>query len=369
MYSNKSNTHTTMIKTIATGLILGCSMCTAADSMSLQLFRTLAKETEGNFAFSPAGVENIINTLKKYSAGETLAELNRLPLGKPATFNINTEQADGLFVSTHLPLVPGVQDAVSVNFGKSAEAAQTINNWCAEHTHGLIKKLVQASDFSDLTAFVATNAIYLKENWQFPFDPNDSFPGEFTTADGQTVTVNMMSCTAKFPAAKGEDWVAIALPYAAKSATGEPCYFIAISPTEDARGFATTLTDEKYKGILSRIAYAGGQTRVIMPSFTIDAEAIKLNNALKAAGLNTIFSHADFSRLTTTQKDMYLSQVLQKCYIKVDEQGTEAAAATAAIVNFRAMPRTVVLDRPFIWVIGSLTGDTTPLFMGIVEQP
>ena len=358
------------IKTIAAALVMGCGLCTAADSLSIQLFRTLAKETEGNMAFSPQGVENVLNTLKKYSAGDTLAELESLPMAATApAFNINVKQADALFVANNLPLVPGVKDAVSVNFGQSEKAAQTINEWCRAHTNGLIKKLVQANDFSVLTAFVATNAIYMKEKWQFPFAPNDSFPGEFTTADGKTVSANMMSCTAKFPAAKGEDWVAIALPYAASAPTGEPCYFIAISPTKDIRNFATTLTDAKYRAIINCIGYAGGQTRVVMPSFTVDTSTLNLNNALKAAGLKKIFSYADFSRLTTSQTDLYLSAVLQKCYVKVEEQGTEAAAATAAIVNFRAMPRTVVLDRPFIWVIGSLSANTTPLFMGIVEQP
>lgn len=359
------------IKTIAAALVMGCGLCTAADSLSIQLFRTLAKETEGNMVFSPQGVENVLNTLKKYSAGDTAAELKALPMGKAPAFNINVKQADALFVANNLPLVPGVKDAVSVNFGQSEKAAQTINDWCSTHTNGLIKKLVQANDFSELTAFVATNAIYMKEKWQFPFDPNDSFPGEFTTANGKTVPANMMSCTAKFPAAKGEDWVAVALPYAATAPKGETCYFIAISPTKDIRQFATTLTDKKYSAIINRIAYTGEKTKVIMPSFTVDGSTLNLNNALKAAGLKKIFSYADFSRLTTSQTDLYLSAVLQKCYVKVEEQGTEAAAATAAIANYRSIPRirTVVLDRPFIWVIGSLSANSTPLFMGIVEQP
>lgn len=357
------------IKTIAATLMLGTGLCSAADSLSMQLFRTLAKETEGNLAFSPAGVENVLNSLKQYSAGDTLAELNALPMSKaPVSFNIKVEQADGLFVADKLTLVPGVTNAVSIDFGKSDEAAQTINAWCAKHTNGMIKKLVQASDFSGLTAFVATNAIYLKENWKYPFDPNNSFPGEFKTADGKTVPAHMMSRTAKFPAARGEDWVAVALPYAASATGGEPCYFIAISPTEDIRGFASTLTDEKYRSIVGSIGYAGGQTRVIMPAFTIDGAALSLTNALKAAGLKDIFNAADFSRLTTAD-NIYLSAVLQKCYVKVDEQGTEAAAATAAVANFRAMPRTVSLDRPFIWVIGELNGSSAPLFMGIVEKP
>ncbi len=359
------------IKTIATAIVLGSGLCSAADSLSMQLFRTVAKETEGNIAISPQGVENVLNTLKKYSVGDTLAELEALPMAKTApTFNINVKQADDLFVANNLPLVPGVKDAVSINFGNAKQAAQTINEWCSSHTNGLIKKLVQANDISPLTAFVATNAIYMKEKWQVPFDPNDSFTGEFTTANGKTVPANMMSCTAKFPAARGEDWVAVALPYAATAPKGETCYFIAISPTKDIRHFATTLTDEKYRDIINRIDYTGVQTKVIMPSFTVDGSTLNLNNALKAAGLKKIFSYADFSRLTTSKTDLYLSAVLQKCYVKVEEQGTEAAAATAAFVSYRAMPRirTVVLDRPFIWIIGSLSANTTPLFMGIVEQ-
>lgn len=357
------------IKSIATSLILGAGLCCAADSLSLQLFRTLSKETTGNLAFSPAGVENVLNTLKQYSAGTTLAELNALNMPDiGTTFNIRVEQADGLFVADKLPLVPGVDGAVKIDFSQSAQAADAINAWCAKHTHGLIKKLVQAGDFSALTAFVAANAIYLKEQWKYPFDPNDSFTGEFTTADGKKIPAQMMSRTAKFPAARGEDWDAIALPYAASAPIGEPCYFIAISPTEDIRSFASTLTDEKYGEIISRIGYAGGQTRVIMPSFTIDGEALTLNNALQAAGLKQIFNDADFSRLTPS-KGLYLSKVVQKCYVKVDEQGTEAAAATAVIVSWRAMPHAVSLDRPFIWVIGELNGKSTPLFMGIVERP
>ena len=358
------------LKTIAAAIALGTAgFSSASDSLSMQLFRELAQNTQGNLAFSPAGVENILNTLKSYSAGETLAELDALPMNEHSPkLNIAVQQADGLFVSNKLTLRPDIKNAVTINFAENNKAAQVINKWCAEHTNGRIKKLVQPQDFSALTAFVATNAIYLKENWMFPFDPHDSFEGEFKTADGRTITTNMMSCTAKFPAAKGEDWVAVALPYAA-TAQGEQCYFIAISPTKDIRHFATTMTDAKYKDIIGRIGYARGNTRVIMPSFTVDGNTLNLNKALEQAGLKKIFTHADFSRLTTSTEAIYLSKVMQKCFVKVDEQGTEAAAATAAVANFRALPRAVVLDRPFLWFITDLSGTSTPLFMGILEQP
>lgn len=365
------------LKTLTAALLMSAGLgyaTEANDTLSLELFRNLAATTEGNLAYSPTGVEAVLRQLKTYSAGETLAELSALPMSdKAATFNINTTQADALFVAQTLPLQPGVTDVVTLNFGQSAQAAQTINSWFSKHTNGLINKLVQASDFSALTAFVAANALYMKEKWAYPFNPNKSFPGEFTLANGDTIEVNMMSRTAKFAAVKGEDWVAIALPYAASRKVGNNCYFIAIRPTKDARGFASTLSAEQYNDILTRLRdaqeYGPTSCRIIMPSFTVDGAAMSLNDALQAAGLKNIFNKADFSKLTTTTKEIYLSKVMQKCYVSVNEEGTEAAAATAAIANFRSLPRTVQLDRPFIWIISDLSCTTTPLFMGIVEKP
>ncbi len=362
-----------LLKTITATLALGTGLCSAsADTLSLQILRTLAQESTGNIAFSPAGVENILRSLRQYSAGDTLRELNTLGIGAPTTYNVRMEQADGLFVANTLPLVPGIKEPVKVDFQQNQQAADTINKWCAAHTHNRITKLVQANDFSSITAFVATNAIYMKEKWQYAFDGNDSLPGEFKTASGKSISVEMMSHTAQYPTAVGNDWVAIALPYAAATPGGEPCYFIAIQPTGDARKFAAGLTQEQYSTIVDSLSRAHGKAQVIMPAFTIDSGTIQLNKALKQAGLKRIFSKADFSRLTTSQADLHLSQVLQKCYIKISREGTEAAAATAAIVNFRSIGpqiQRIELNRPFIWVIGNLSSKDTPLFMGILQQP
>ena len=361
------------IASIIAALCLGLQPVATAqepDSFSLQLFRSVVKESSGNVAISPAGVESVLTTLKQYSAGETLDELKSLPMsGEKVKFDISVQQADGMFVAENLPLQPEVKDAVSVNFAKNEEAARTINSWVSEHTEGLIRKLVSPADLSSLTAFVATNAMYLEAQWLFPFDKKSSFTGEFTTEDGNTVEVNMMSRLDKFPAVKGEDWVAVALPYKAAVSSGSPCWFIAICPKGDVRKFAAGLTQEKYAGILTRLSDAAGRKRVIMPSFTIETGTVNLNNALKDMGLRTIFAKADFSRLTSSRRDIYLSKVLQKCYVKVDEQGTVAAAATGAIANFRSLPPTIVLDRPFIWMITDFSGSTAPLFMGILSRP
>ena len=355
-------------------MVLGASICSATTSeqpLSFRLFSSILQEHEGNVVFSPAGVEAILTSLKKYSAGQTLDELNALNIpGAKTHFNISVQQADGLFVSEKLALTPTVTDAVKINFENSAHAADTINTWCTERTNGLINQLVQASDFSLLTAFVATNAIYMKSDWLYPFRENESFTGSFTTADGKKSSVKMMSNTAKYPVARGKDWVAIALPYKATQNTGEHCYFVAICPMGDARKFATTLTGEKYSNILTTLSRESARVQLIMPRFTLEGDTLKLNDALKAAGLTKIFTRADFSGLLAEPRDdIFLKAVLQKCYVKVDETGTEAAAATAAIAQFRSMPRTISLNRPFIWMITDLSGNSTPLFMGIYEQP
>lgn len=356
------------IHNILAPLLMSTALC-AADAPVFDTFRLIAAETQGNLAYSPTGVESLLRILKNYSAGETLEELKALNLSeKTASYNINTTQADGLFVDNKLPLVPGVSNVEQVDFTQGQEAANTINNWFDKHTNGLIKKLVRADDFSSLTAFVATNALYLKAKWQHPFTSGD---GEFILSDGSRIETNMMRCTSKFPTAVSPDWTAVALPYEAVHQHGESCWFIAICPKENVRSFAARLTQNEYKKIIDQLSSRGQQTRVIMPSFTIEGNTLNLNNALKEIGLKQIFRKANFSQLTTTTKDLYLSRVIQKCYVKVDEQGTEAAAVTAGFVNYRVArrPQTIELNRPFLWVISDLSGAQLPLFMGILEKP
>jgi len=117
-----------MFKTITATLAFGAGLCTAnADTLSLQLLRTLAQESTGNLAFSPAGAENVLRALRQYSAGETLRELDALGIASPGTYNVHIEQADGLFVAQKLPLVPGIKEPVRVDFQHNQQAADTIN--------------------------------------------------------------------------------------------------------------------------------------------------------------------------------------------------------------------------------------------------
>lgn len=365
-----------MMKHIATTLALAGALCAEEilpeDSLSLQVFASLLKEYPGNIAYSPLSLESALETLREYSGGETRAELDKLPYAafNCPQFDIDVKQASGLFVDKNMPLQPGVQGAVSLDFTQAQQAADTINSWCSEHTEGRISQIVQAANISPLTAFIATDAIYMKADWKYPFRKNASFEGEFHTADGKTVPVNMMRNTANYNVYKGEDWVAVALPYASTKPMGNTVYFVAVCPTENAREFAGKLSYAQYREILGHLEGNDVKTQLIMPSFTVEGDAMCLNSALKAAGLNRIFTDADFSRLTTSKKPLFLEKILQKCYVKVDEQGTEAAAVTATFVSYRAMTRTVMLDRPFIWFItDGFDGWTAPLFMGIYEQP
>ena len=175
--------------------------------------------------------------------------------------------------------------------------------------------------------------------------------------------------------AEGDDWQAVAMFYDTEGRIGAPGCFIGILPKGNARDFACSLTTQKYQEI--RDTLAGGiaqQTIVRMPRFEINPGTVSLVPALKACGLNIIFTPAaDFSGFGN--EPLCISKVLQRCYVKTDEDGTEAAAITAAISICWAAapppvrPKEINFNRPFIWIIGDLNTPAHPYFMGITEEP
>lgn len=342
------------------------------DEFAINVFRDLAGNTKDNLVFSPASLESVLQLLEQGSAGKTLATYKSIPYGATGVpSSLAPLSATALFRDTALTWKPGPQadEIIPVAFDRAPkEAAKTINDWCADKTRGKITEIVNPNGLPVNTVLVAANAIYLKSLWAKAFDPSRTDEnGTFTLSNGEEVRAAMMSQTGKFPYACGEGWEAVALPYKAQS-KGEPGYFIAIRPTGNVREFAAGLTPELYNSIRQQLNGRASQVRVVMPRFECEPPAQDLTAVLKKQGLGEIFStQADYSKFCDA--GIFLSQVLQKCYVKVDEAGTEAAAVTVGIMRLKAMPMGISLDKPFIWVIGDLTTAAPPLFMGICERP
>ena len=368
----------TLIAMAAMAALAPAPSAHGADALATDMFRcVVAEQKEGNVVFSPASVEAVLHILREGAAGDTLTEFNALPYGKQEVASaMRVECANALFAADDIRLKPlGVEDIRRVSFANApAEAANAINAWCSEKTHELITSIVSPPDLTPNTRLIALNAVYLKEKWQHPFKATDTAPRTFTPADGVKIETPTMAATSSFKYAEGEGWQAVALPYRPQQ-QGEQGYFIAILPSGDAREFVAQADAERIAAICSALNKAAAEpTEVHLPIFRVKTPIFNLNTVLQAQGLCKPFTgEADFSGFT--DEPLWLSEVRQRCFVQVDEEGTEAAAATAGIMMFKSLPRRPVmphvihLNRPFIWMIGDLTSDAPPYFMGLMADP
>ena len=203
-----------------------------------------------------------------------------------------------------------------------------------------------------MVRFVLTNAIYFNGNWAFQFEEEFTQDEPFTLLDGSTVTVPMMSQTEPFLYAEGEGYQALALPY-----QGVPVSMLFVLPAE---GQFAEIEEMFSAEFLNEIAtnLATQPVELSVPKFTFESE-FNLSQTLAEMGMPSAFGgEADFSGMTG-ERDLFISDVVHKAFVAVDEEGTEAAAATAVIMK---------LDRPFLFLIRDDDMGTI-LFAGRVLNP
>lgn len=344
-----------------------------ADALAVPMFRDIVAEQAGNVVFSPVSAESLLHLLQGAAVGPTRAALMHLPMGERGVKTaMNPRQLTALYADRLLRLTSGQKEVRRVDFRHNPAAALSdINAWCRQQTEGRIPSLLSASDITPDMRLVALDALYLHEKWVRPFRPELTENAPFRKADGSTVSVPMMYQSTPFRSAEGADWVAVALFYRPSANEGAPGCFIGILPKGDARAFAAALTPQKYADIVHALALAEPKkTELYLPKFRVTTGAISLENALTRAGAGILFS--DAAQFSFTQEAQKVDKVLQRCFVEVNEQGTEAAAVTAESLPFSAyepeVPR-IRFDKPFLWAIGDLTNGAAPWFMGLTEEP
>jgi serpin B len=240
-----------------------------------------------------------------------------------------------------------------------------INSWCDKNTQGCIKKILD-EPLPDDCRLGLINALYFKGMWSQKFDKDNTTDEDFTNSDSSKSKVKMMHQTEQFPAYVDEDMDMVEFAYG----DGKFCMDV-ILPHEGKelenclKDFSTT-TFSKYINNTRRINIA-----VSMPRMELKFRTI-LNKPLAELGMRNSFISgvADFSGITD-YADLYISKVIQATYIKVDEEGTEAAAVTAAFELTSAGPDPNILtfnmNRPFAFVIREKDSNTI-LFMGKVRK-
>lgn len=238
-----------------------------------------------------------------------------------------------------------------------------INRWVSDRTAAKIPSLLGPGTITPLTVFVLTNAVHFTAGWRRSFDPAATAPADFHVSDTMTVSAPTMHQVARLSYAEGTGWKAVSLGY-----QGTDLRMLVIVP--DAGTFAAFERDLTAEG-LEAIAGAVSDHIVTLslPRFAFRSQN-SLAAPLSAMGMREEFTPGapDFSGIDGTQT-IYLKDVVHEGYIAVDENGTEAAAATAVIgeaVNLPP-PATLNVDRPFLFAIQSPT--TGVLFFGRVTNP
>lgn len=254
--------------------------------------------------------------------------------------------------------------ARSLDFNDSG-AARTINNWVKDATRGTIDEIVDSID-ADVMMYLI-NALYFKSDWQTQFEANNTAKGIFATPAGP-VDVKYMNRQGHmnyitFGTAEG-----VLLPY-----SDDRFAFLALLPEsgQQPRQMINMMGRNSFKEIIE--TGAGRSIDLYLPKFELSYED-SLNDQLTAMGMDAAFDpdRADFSLMQENRsRDLYISEVKHKTYIRVDEKGTEAAAVTSIEMRTTSLPvgeYELRFDRPFLYALLDLkTG--LPLFIGIMEIP
>ena len=256
-----------------------------------------------------------------------------------------------------------------VDFVNDAEGARkTINAWVEKQTREKIKDLVPQGVLDDLTRLVLTNAIYFKSNWEHPFNEAATKDANFAVYD-KGITVPMMSQQQRLAYYETADAQVVELPY-----RGRKLSMLVLLPRKvDGLGALEKVVGGA--GLPLAGDFAPRQMKVSLPRFKA-ASQFNLPEVLKAMGMTDAFDGrvADFSGIASAERGrLYISDVLHKAFVEVDEKGTEAAAATAVVMKLRSMPKPeepVVFnaDHPFLYAIRHNESGTV-LFMGRVVNP
>jgi len=368
----------------------------ANNAFAADLYGKLAAK-EGNFFFSPNSIETALVMTMAGARGKTAEEMKKVlhlvmaqtvspdihgafgaflkdlnaekgPDGKPRGYQLSV--ANALWGQKGFTFLPAFLDLVKtnysaglseVNFTNDMEGARkTINAWVEKETRDKIKDLITPGVLGRDTRLVLTNAIYFKGQWAEPFEKDRTQDEPFHLATDKTVTVSMMNRQGHYEYAEAKTFTALRLPYA-----GNELAMIILLPKKvdglaDLEKSLSKATLDKLRQRMKK-----DEVEVTIPKFTMTCQ-FELNKTLGDMGMTDAFSEkaADFSGMMS-KKDLFLADVAHKAFIRVDEEGTEATAATSASSEGGS---TFEANHPFIFLIRHEKSGAI-LFMGRLADP
>jgi serpin B len=360
---------------------------------ALDLYGIL-KTTKGNLFYSPFSISVAMAMTLAGARGETETQMEQvLHLDLPRTQvhtalarlqatiasveqegNVELSVANRLWPQQRYAFLEEFLDLVrecygvtieALDFGDAERARETINAWVEENTEGKITDLIGPGVLDALTRLVLTNAIYFKGNWAKRFDQGDTTEEMFWTSRTEHTSAAMMTQVDRFGYSAREPGLQILeLPYA-----GNQLSMIVLLPkqVDGISDLENALTEENLGRWTSHLSQR--EVAVHLPRFTVRSQ-FGLEGVLQSLGMENAFGDADFSGMDGT-KALYISAVIHQAFVDVNEEGTEAAAATAVVMAVRSIPEPPPVfraDHPFIFVIReNRTGSI--LFLGRVSNP
>ena len=254
-----------------------------------------------------------------------------------------------------------------LDFAQADAASREINHWVEQQTNGKIKDLIPPRSLDATTRLVLTNAVYFKGDWVQPFDKRNMREEDFAVSGQGKVKVPLMHQQTKFGYAEEETFQVLELPYA-----GQELSMVVLLP-KNADGLPElekSLTVDTFAALMSKLHVR--EVNAYLPKFKLET-SFGLKPTLAAMGMKRAFTgEADFSGISTTEA-LYISAVLHKAYVDVNEEGTDAAAATGVVMKAMAVRRPQPIpvfraDHPFLFLIRDTKAGSI-LFMGRLTKP
>jgi serine protease inhibitor len=364
----------------------------SANKFAFDIFKPIVGETKGsgNMMISPFSISSALSMVLNGSAGETfeavrhtlrfddktLEEINQAYLKLleemiPVDKRVTVEVANSVWAEKRLTIKQAYVDALEHWYLAEARnidvsdpnAVDIVNGWIEDKTHDRIQDMLDY--LSPDLAMLLINAIYFNGKWRYQFEKNDTHDRPFYLTPESPVEVPMMYQEENFAVTRTGNATLVELPY------GQGNYSMVVMLPDEGISLAeaaATLNSEDWSAWMSSLSLGASEVQLSLPRFEYEYKR-ELKDDLTAMGMGIAFSGAaDFSNIT--DQGIFISRVLHQTFIKTDEEGTEAAAATVVEFELTSIPSTTVVNvnRPFLYFIRETTTGTI-VFMGQVSDP
>jgi len=365
----------------------------ADNRFSFNMFKQVSALNGSNTFFSPLSLNMALGMLYNGTTGETREEMAEI-LGMAGLTDVEINEYYQKMSQALLKIDPLTEISIAnsiwyrhtwtikqpfidinkkyfdaevraLDFSKP-NAADIINKWCADKTKNRIEEIVK-SPIPDVVMMYLINALYFKSKWQFEFEKKNTQKDDFTKAYGNKIRINMMEQTAALPYYADQHLQCVEMPYGNQAFS-----MVAILPADDKtiEELVEYLDNENWQNIVENLHEQNVWLK--LPRFKIECE-IELNDPVKNVGMQRIFYPLG-ELINIADADLYVSDIKQKTFVEVNEEGTEAAAVTVIEVEYTSFgggsvpPIPFFANRPFLYLIKERSTGAI-LFIGRMDEP